>query len=174
MGQLNLVSCAIILATINYSAIARAESQPPPELNRLEYFEGNWRCQQPADSTKPSGVFTWNVTLGLNDFWYLGKAQQTSPEGQPINSQEFLGYDAAAKKLIRSVVVGNGNSYQMTADDWSNNKLVWTGTIVRQGSSFPLRQEIVRDSEDKFSATYFVPDDNDRWNPVVDEACDRI
>ncbi|MEM7757664.1 MAG: hypothetical protein AAF298_06035 [Cyanobacteria bacterium P01_A01_bin.40] len=37
---------------------------------------------------------------------------------QPINSQEFMGYDVPANKLVLLVVVGNGNSYQMTADGW--------------------------------------------------------
>lgn len=54
--KINL-AMAITLLTVNYSAIA-TESQPPLELNRLEYFEGNWRCQQPAAPAEPSGVFT--------------------------------------------------------------------------------------------------------------------
>ena len=169
-----IISFAIIVTIIN-SPIARAESQPPVELDRLKYFEGTWRCQQPADSSDPSGEFVWNVEKGLNDFWYLGNAEQSQlPEdGQPINSQEFLGYNAASKNLVRSVVVGNGNSYNMTTDDWSDNKLVWSGEITMKGVSQPLRQEIVRDSQDKFTATYFVPGEEDNWTPVVDETCDR-
>ena len=166
------IGFAIALIAIG-STIARSESSPPPELNRLKYFEGTWRCQQPADSSDSSAVFTWNVRQGLNDFWYLGNAEQPSPkEGQPINSQEFLGYNTASQNLVRSVVVGNGNSYSMTADDWSDNKLVWSGEITMKGVSQPLRQEIVRDSPDKFTATYFVSKDNN-WQSVVDETCTR-
>ena len=163
---------SLIFVTAN-STIVKAESQPPAELDRLKYFEGNWRCQQPADSSESSAVFTWNVTKGLNDFWYLGNAEQPVPDGQPINSREFLGYNAASKKLVRSVVVGNGNSYNMTADDWSEDKLVWSGEITMKGVSQPLRQEIVRDRPDKFTATYFVPDEDNNWQPVVDETCTR-
>lgn len=170
-SPIKTISFAIILTIIN-STITRAESQPPAELNRLKYFEGTWRCQQPADNNDPSGVFAWNVERGLNDFWYLGNAEQPVFDGQPINSQEFLGYNAALKKLVRSVVVGNGNSYNMTADDWSDNKLVWSGEITMKGVSQPLRQEIVRDSQDKFTATYFVSGEED-WTPVVDETCIR-
>ena len=98
-----IIGLAITLSTINYGAMAQPEvleqSQPPPELSRLEYFEGTWRCQQPAAPASPSGIFTWTVKRDLNNFWYLGNAEETqSPNGgKPINSQEFLGYNAASQ-----------------------------------------------------------------------------
>ena len=167
----------IVLAPIvTETAIAQTEPEPPVELERLDYFTGSWSCSQPADSDEPSDKFTWNVERGLNDFWYLGDAQQDIvPEnGTPINSREFLGYDAAQQKLVRSVVVGNGNSYSLSADDWSEDKLVWQGAIVMNGKFAPLREEIVKDSPDKFYATYFVPGKDDSWMPVVNESCDRL
>ena len=150
-------------------------SQIPLELDRLEYFEGTWSCRQPAASTKPTGMFTWTVRQDLNQFWYLGSAEQvtTSDNNQPINSREFMGYDAASKQLIRSVVVGNGNSYSLTADNWQDGKLVWSGNIITKGQSTPLREEIIQDSQDKFTATYFVPNQQGKWTRVVDETCDR-
>ena len=157
-------------------ALAQSQSEPPSELERLDYFAGMWSCTQPADSDTPSDKFTWKVERGLNDFWYLGNAQQdiVPDDGEPINSQEFLGYDVAQQKLVRSVVVGNGHFYNMSADDWQEDKLVWQGAIVMNGKSTPLKQEIVRDSQDKFYATYFVPGEEDNWIPAVDESCDRI
>ena len=178
--RLQIICLAVALSTINYAVMAQPEesepSQPPPELNRLEYFEGTWRCQQPAAPASPSGVFTWTVGRDLNDFWYIGNAEeiQSPNDGKPINSQEFLGYNAASKKLVRSVVVGNGNSYNLTASDWQDGKLVWEGTITRMGESTPLRQEIIKDSQNKFTATYFILDDGGNWKPVVNETCDRF
>ena len=172
---LSTIGLAVTLTVANL-AVARAESQPPSELERLDYFAGTWSCTQPADSDEPSDKFTWKVERGLNDFWYLGNAQQdiVPEDGKPINSQEFLGYDVAQQKLVRSVVVGNGNSYNLSADDWQDDKLVWQGAIVMNGKSTPLKEEIVRDSRDKFYATYFVPGKEDNWIPVVNESCDRI
>ena len=168
---------AITVLNIDDDAIAQSESsQPPPELERLEYFAGKWRCQQPAAPETPSGVFIWTVQRDLNNFWYLGNAEETqSPnDGKPINSREFLGYDVAAKKLVRSVVVGNGNFFNLTATDWQDGILIWEGTVIDKGVSTPLREEIIRDSQDKFTATYFVTDDSGNWQPVVDETCDRL
>lgn len=108
----------------------------------------------------------------------MGNAEETlsSNDGEPINSREFLGYDIATKKLVRSVVVGNGNSFNMSASDWQDNKLIWSGTVVdrQQGQSIPLREEIVRENSDRFKATYFVPDESGGWKPVVDETCARL
>ncbi|MEO1466928.1 MAG: DUF1579 family protein [Cyanobacteria bacterium J06633_1] len=162
--------------TTSSQTSVQAESAPPPELERLEYFKGVWSCSQPADSDDPSAKFTWKVEQGLNNFWYLGNAQQdlVPDNGQPINSQEFLGYDAAQQKLVRSVVVGNGNSHSLLADDWQEDKLTWQGAIVMNGRSSPLKEEIVKDSPDRFIATYFVPGEDGGWQPVVNESCDRL
>ncbi len=164
---------------INNPALAQETSkqpQPPKELERLEYLQGTWRCQQPAAPAPASGVFIWTVKKDLNNFWYLGNAEETKSAngGKPINAREFLGYNVASKKLIRSVVVGDGNSYNMTASDWQNGKLVWEGFLFRMGQSTPLRQEIVQDSQNKFTATYFLPDKANRWKPAVNETCNRL
>ena len=170
IGLKSSILAIAILALPMYTAQAT-----PPELERLKYFEGNWICQQPAGSTEPSGEFTWNAQLGLNGFWYLVSARQTqaSAGGQSIDSQEFLGYDSAAGKLIRSVVVSNGNFYNVTADDWEGDRLVWEGIINIQGNSTALRQKIVKDSPNRFTTTYFMFSKEDSWLPIVEEACDR-
>ncbi|MEO1429016.1 MAG: hypothetical protein AAFV71_08145 [Cyanobacteria bacterium J06633_8] len=112
----------------------------------------------------------------MNNFWYVGKAQETRipNNAKPINSQEFLGYNGASKKLIRSVVVGDRNSYNMTATDWKDGKLIWQGILFRMGTSTSLRQEIIRHSQKKFTSTYFIPDEANKWKPAVSETCNRL
>ena len=174
--SLILLTMSLALSTVerNLAQAQPKSSQIPTELDRLEYFEGTWSCRQPAASTKPTGMFTWTVKQDLNQFWYLGSAEQTtSDDSQPINSREFMGYDSASKQLTRLVVVGNGNSYSLTANNWQDGKLVWLGNIVTKGQSTPLREEIIQDSRDKFTATYFVPNQQGKWTRVVDETCDR-
>lgn len=175
INRLAVLSTVGITATLTASIPTSVLASPPPELERLEYFEGSWDCQQPADNQEPSGKFTRDVKRDLNDFWYLGSTAQTviPDDGKPINSQEFLGYDVAAQQLINSVVVSNGNSYTVAADDWQDSKLVWEGTISMGERSSPLRKEIVQDSAAKFTATYFVPSPDGGWQPIVNESCDR-
>ncbi len=171
-----ITNVALIERGLSQAQSPPSKPQIPTELQRLEYFEGTWSCQQPANSTKPSGGFSWTVKQDLNQFWYLGNAQQIQPpsEGLPINSREFMGYDPASKKLIRSVVVGNGNSYNLVAEDWEENKLIWSGIIVRKEQASPLRQEIIKNSSNNFTAIYFFPNKDEEWIPVVDESCTRF
>lgn len=172
----SITSLAMIDSRLSIAQSPPSKPKIPTELQRLEYFEGTWRCQQPANSTKPSGGFSWTVKQDLNQFWYLGNAQQidTSPGNLPINSREFMGYDSASKKLIRSVVVGNGSSYNLVAEDWEDNQLIWSGVIVRKEQATPLRQEIIKNSSNKFTTIYFFPNKNEEWIPVVDESCTRF
>ncbi len=176
-----IIYLTLVLLSINYSTVAQKtdsqEPQPPKELERLEYFQGTWRCQQPATPAYPSSVFFWIVRRDLNNFWYLGNAQETrsSNSSKLIGSREFLGYNAASKKLIRSVVVGDGNSYNMTTSDWKDGKLVWEGILFRMGNySTPLRQEVVRENQNRFTATYLIPDKEKRWKAAVNETCFRL
>ena len=110
-GTTQIIGLAVI-STINNSAIAQetesTHPQPPKELERLEYLQGTWRCQQPAAPARANSIFIWSVRRGLNNFWYVGNAQEikTPINVKPVSSQEFLGYNGASKKLIRSAVVG--------------------------------------------------------------------
>lgn len=93
MLKINTFGLAVTVLTASLTAIATpAISQPAAELEPLQYFEGIWRCQQPAAPASPSGIFVWKVRRDLNDFWYVGNAEETlSPnDGEPINSREFL------------------------------------------------------------------------------------
>ena len=176
----SILSLVVYLLAINNSAIAQTEEskswQPSPELSRLEYFEGSWRCQLPAKPASPANLFIWTVTRDLNDFWYLGNAEEIplSNESQTINSKGFLGYNASTQQLIHSVIADNGNYYNLTASDWQDRKLVWSGTVVEQGEAMPVRQEIIQASRDQFTATYFIPEDDGSWKAVADETCVRV
>lgn len=181
-SQISLISVIIALLSISYSALAQkntqntSASQPPTELKRLEYFVGKWRCQQPAAPDTPVGIFNWTVERDLNDFWYVGNAKEIKvpDEREPINSREFLGYDMASQKLFRFVVVGNGNSYNFTADNWQENKLIWQGSVLDGGQIRSIKQEVVREGENMFTSTYSILDEGGEWQPVVKESCDRL
>lgn len=62
----------------------------------------------------------------------------------------------------------------MTATDWKDGKLIWEGILFRMGTSTPLRQEIVQNSPDKFTATYFITDKANRWKAAINETCNRL
>ncbi|MEM9539311.1 MAG: hypothetical protein AAGA60_07340 [Cyanobacteria bacterium P01_E01_bin.42] len=158
---------------------AKAEQLPilPLELDRLAYFEGTWSCEQPGDLPDDRAiVLTWTVERDLNDFWYLGYAEEMrSPTNlKPVNAREFLGYNADLQRLVRFVAVGNGNFLKLTSWGWENEQFVWEGSLIRMGDSIPIRQVIVKKNNDSFAATYFIRNEaNNGWQGVIQETCDR-
>jgi hypothetical protein len=165
----------ISLTAFSPTSLAQSFSRPP-ELEQLVYFQGVWRCEQPTADTSESVALTWKVERDLNGFWFIGYAEEipSATNSQPVSSRDFLGYDTAAKLFVRSVVVSNGNSLNLTSPSWQNNQFVWQGSVVRTGRSMPIREVITKESANRFAAIYFVLNDaKEGWQPVVNEICRR-
>ncbi len=165
----------ISLTAFSPTSLAQSFSRPP-ELEQLVYFQGVWRCEQPTADTSKSVALTWKVERDLNGFWFIGYGEEmpSVTNSQPVSSQDFLGYDTAAKRFVRSVVVSNGNSLNLTSSGWQNNQFVWQGSVVRTGRSMPIREIITKESANRFAAIYFVFNDaKEGWQPVVNEICRR-
>ncbi len=155
---------ALSVGFVSLTALSPTSPQSfglPPELEQLVYFQGVWRCEQPTAGTSESVALTWKVERDLNGFWFIGYAEEmpSATNSQPVISRDFLGYDTAAKRFVRSVVVGNGNSLNLTSSGWQNNQFVWQGSVVRTGRSMPLREVITKESANRFAAIYFVLND---------------
>lgn len=179
MKHLKFSSIAITIFNLNGIALAQQQldNRNFPELQPLQYFEGSWSCRQPTDSIEISGQFNWTVKPALNNRWYIGKSQKVRPSSlnsQIVIARDFFGYNKASEKLVRSVIIDNGNSYKVTATNWQSNQLVWDGTLIEQEQTMPFRQIIEKDSRYKFTATYFLLDSEQTWKPIVEETCIRI
>lgn len=153
------------------------DSQLISELDQLAYFEGTWRCEQPANSlsSEPTAL-NWRVERDLNNSWYVGYAEEVATETnpEPINSQEFLGYDAVSQRFVRLAAVGNGNLLNLTSSGWQDEQFVWEGTVTTRDKLISLRQIITREGKDLFAAMYFVLNAaSNEWQPVINETCER-
>ena len=178
-----LMAIALTLtANLSLSQVAEEKQssqsfQLPPELAQLAYFQGNWRCEQPAESSSSEPIIlNWQVKRDLNDFWYIGYAEEIASETnpEPVNSQEFLGYDPVSRRFVRLAAVGNGQLLNLTSSGWQDEEFVWEGSVTTQDQLISLREIITRENEDKFAATYFVLDvASNEWQPVINETCER-
>jgi hypothetical protein len=170
---------ALSVGFVSLAALLPTLAQPlslPPELEQLVYFEGVWRCEQPTGGTSESVALTWKVERDLNSFWFIGYAEEipSATNSQPVNSRDFLGYDTAARRFVRLVVVSNGNSLNLTSSGWRGDQFVWEGSVVRTGRSIPIREVITKESANRFAATYFALNNaKDGWQPVINETCSR-
>lgn len=116
-------------------SMASTQSPQPPkpvsELDQLTFFVGAWRCFVNPTDQSPEIELTWNVQSNLNNFWYTATAEvkQSQLNSKPLKVQEeFLGYDTAAKKLLRLFVTNEGNLVNLSSSGWETEKLIWEGT----------------------------------------------
>ena len=175
------VSFLVTVSAVSSQAVEEKQSSPDSqlasELDEIEYFEGSWRCEQPPNSLSPeSTVLDWQVERDLNGAWYFGYAEEvaTATNPEPINSQEFLGYDAVSNHFVRVSAVSNGNLLNMASLGWQDEQFVWKGTVTTRSELISLRQIITREDENTFTAAYFVLDAaSDEWQFAVSETCER-
>ncbi len=174
-------SCFI---TVSPAFSQTVEEEPPSstsqfisELDEIAYFEGTWRCEQPPSLlSSESTALNWQVERDLNGSWYVGYAEEvaTATNPEPVNSREFLGYDAIAEHFIRVSAVSNGNLLNLTSSGWQGEQLIWEGTVTTRSELISLRQMITRENENTFTATYFVLNAvSNEWQAVISETCER-
>jgi hypothetical protein len=159
---------------------ARPPAQVPglyPELDQLQYFQGTWTCKSREVSSFTSGQqadITWSVRPDLNGFWYLGREEEKllAPGAIPLKKSEFMGYNPASKKFVRTIVVSNGNLIEFTSSGWKEDQLVWEGSLVEIAQKRSLRQTFVKKSPSEFEVTYYTKK-GDSWQPAFQQICSK-
>jgi hypothetical protein len=151
--------------------------KPVPELDQLSLFIGTWRCFVNPTDQSPEIELTWNVQPDLNNFWYTATAfvKQRESNSNPLKvQQEVLGYDSAAKKLLRYFVTNQGNLVNLGSSGWEAEKLIWEGTVITKGQKIPLREQITRKTATEFAATWAISKTKGKWTPVSEETCKKL
>ena len=171
-----LIATAIVSSNIEATAQNVQKPQPSPELEQIEYFRGNWRCYgQEVNSAQPlpPTELTWNVERSLDNFWYVGQAQEQKTFSNPkqTSSQEFIGYNGASEQFVRLQVASNGNLLNLSSPGWKGKQWVWEGTVVDAGKELPIREVITQRSRSEFTAVYYLKDRSGENTPVIEEIC---
>ncbi len=174
IGAMRVSFATLLLSTISSSAVSQQSPKPTSELNQLTFFVGAWSCRvRPTDSAAIE-EFTWNVQRTLKGFWYIATVQ-TKQISKPTTIQhEFLGYDTAAKKLLRTFVSDEGNLIDMNSSGWEANKFVWEGSVVTNGRKIPLRETITKKLPSEFTATWEAKKTGEQWAVVSNETCTKL
>lgn len=164
-------------ATSMASTQSPQSPKPVSELDQLTFFVGAWRCFVNPTDQSPEIELTWNVQSNLNNFWYTATAEvkQSQLNSKPLKVQEeFLGYDTAAKKLLRLFVTNEGNLVNLSSSGWETEKLIWEGTVITKGQKIPLREQITRKTTTEFAATWAISKTKGKWTPVSEETCKKL
>ncbi|AFY97054.1 Protein of unknown function (DUF1579) (plasmid) [Chamaesiphon minutus PCC 6605] len=174
IGAMRVSLATLLLSTIPIAAISQHAPKPTSELNQLTFFAGVWSCRvRPTDSAAIE-EFTWNVQRTLKDFWYIATVQTKQTSKLTTIQHEFLGYDTAAKKLLRTFVSDKGNLIEMNSSGWEANTFVWEGSVVTNGRKIPLREAITRKAATEFTATWEVRKTGEQWAVVSNETCRKL
>lgn len=151
--------------------------KPVPELNQLTFFVGTWRCFVNPTDQSPDIELTWNVQPNLNNFWYTATAEvkQSQSNSNLLKVQEeVLGYNTAAKKLLRFFVTNEGNLVDLSSLGWGAEKLIWEGTVITKGQKIALRETITRKTATEFAATWAISQAKEQWTPISEETCKKL
>jgi hypothetical protein len=174
IGAMRVSFATLLLSTVPIAAVSQHSPKPTSELNQLTFFAGAWSCRVRQTDSAAIEEFTWNVQRTLNDFWYIATVQAKQTSKPTTIQHEFLGYDTAGKKLLRTMVSDEGNLIDMNSSGWEANKFVWEGSVVTNGRKIPLREAITRKTATEFTANWEVRKTGEQWAVVSNETCTKL
>ncbi len=127
------VACLALLGPANLFAQSPAVPQPGPEVQKLDYFVGEWTFEgeNKASAFGPAGKFSGTETCE----WFTGRFQvmcrsaATGPTGKVLALSVYA-YDPEAKEYTLYAIDSSGFNVlahgTSNGDTWTWN---WTGTV---------------------------------------------
>ena len=125
---------------------AAAMMKPPAEMGKIQWMLGTWQCTgktmaSPMWPEHPSQAEV-KATLTLNGMWMLAhyREKKTSQSPNPIQADEYWGYDPAEKTWERVVVDNTGSFATCTSKGWESGKLVWACDGMAMGQKMKTNE----------------------------------
>ena len=173
----SIVCCLVMIPALALAA-EPARPTPPPELEQLRFFEGDWLCEgQEADTPWSKGHktrTTVKVKTDLDKFWYSGKIDQDKSDDtpHPLEAKFHWSYDAAQKRFEGGWIDNTGGWAMQSSAGWEGDVMTWTGQAAVQGQRTAMRDVVTRKGKDEFHHAYEAEIDGS-WKPVGEETCRR-
>jgi hypothetical protein len=105
-------------------------SKPPAEDASLAYFLGQWKCEGTASPAPGKSVklkATAKTKSEQGGFWqtFVYTEEKTSDYPFAVTAVGFWGWDAQAKKFVRSEYQSHGGYATGTSSGWVGDTLTW-------------------------------------------------
>lgn len=176
----NAWMAGILVLSVNAFAEAPAMPKPATELTQAgAYFEGKWKCEGtqfaspmgPEHKYKSTSTFKWD----LANFWLhlRGEEEKTKENPMPMQFECFSGYDATAKKIVRTDYMTGGTWANFTSSGWEGDNFVFTGDMVAMGKKMPVKHTIVKKSTTEFTSSLDVTGADGKAMKFFDEVCKK-
>ena len=167
---------ALFIATLLLAALASAQMQmpkPSPELKKLDYFTGNWTCE---DQTQPGPMgpasqesSTAEVKWMDGAFFVVMHSAYKSAMGDGT-AIAFLGYDMAEKKYTYNEFNSQGEAVvskgTVDGDAWT-----WIGDMKMPSGKGRFSEKIL--SPTSYSYKFEFSADGSKWTLFLDGKCTK-
>lgn len=117
-------------------------TKAPQELAEMaKTMAGTWKCTGKAvqDPNKPTEMtdmkMTVKMALDMNGWWI----KSTMDAGKAFKGEEYVTYDAAAKKFVSIMRDSMGGSEAKTSAGVKDGKIVWEGEARGMGMTMKSR-----------------------------------
>ncbi|HTQ80589.1 MAG TPA: DUF1579 family protein [Thermoanaerobaculia bacterium] len=161
------------------AAPAAALPSPPAELSQLAYFAGNWSCKGQVEATPfgPQHPTQSKVSIRkeYGGFWNVGtyKEAKSATNPSPMSFEFIMGYDSAAKAFTMDGFDTFGSRSHQKASGWQDNKIVFDGESVGNGTTTPARDTFTKKSASTLEHLGEIQV-NGNWTKIDQETCKRL
>jgi hypothetical protein len=151
--------------------------KPPAELAVEKWFEGKWKCEvtQHASPMGPEGKFAQDlaIKMDIQGWWLNFHVERTKGPMAGAMVGGYAGWDAAAKKHVRSDFSFGGNMANFTSAGWEGDKLVFAGDTVMMGKKMPAKHTFTKKGDSQFMTVYEVTGPDGKPMTLLEEDCKK-
>ncbi len=150
----------------------------PAELAEMgKMMAGNWKCTGKAmmDPAKPTEMtdmkMTVKMAMDMGGWWI----KSTMDAGPMFKGEEYVTYDATAKKYVSMMRDSMGGSEMKTSMGMKDNKIVWEGDS--RSSMMPaMKSRATSDMSDAKAGVKMMGEysmDGKTWNKAWEATCKK-
>lgn len=128
----------------------------------LSFFAGKWDFKiwfTANSSNKPDISAKWTLEKSLDSVeGYTGKVELNGS----IFTREIIAFNNFTKQYERTVITNSGAYITLKTNGWEGNKLTWLGSQNMAKQKTELKEEITKQSDNKFEAKFYQLQNN-KW-----------
>ncbi len=163
------------------SASLLAQNVPPPELARIApyIFPGTRDCTSTLFATRyrpqtiTTGIAQGELAVGGAWIHFTYDATHTAASPHPYHIGGYIGYDAATKQYVQSIVDLFGHNTS-TSNGPVGDTLTFEYSNMEHGKLVHGRDIYGRAGSNAPAHTGKVQDENGRWVKTDEEVCDHV
>ncbi|HKA37885.1 MAG TPA: DUF1579 family protein [Thermoanaerobaculia bacterium] len=158
---------------------AAAMMKPPAEMGKIQWMLGTWQCTgkamaSPLGPEHPTQAEV-KVTLTLNGMWLVAhyREKKTAQNPNPIQGDEYWGYDPAEKMWDRVEVDNTGSFATCSSKGWESGKLVWTCEGMGMGQKMKSTDTFTQKGQVELSLSGEMSGPDGKSAPYAEVSCKK-